>query len=74
MKLKALKSFIGKKVSMNIGDIKEVLDENIANDLIRVGYAVEINEKATKKEIKEETPVQEKTTGEVKKVVKKKRK
>ena len=44
MKLKALKSFIGKKVSMNVDDIKEVLDERVAKDLIRVGYAIEIKE------------------------------
>ncbi len=44
MRLKALKSFIGKKVTMNAGEIKEVLDEKIANDLIRVGYAIELKE------------------------------
>lgn len=49
MKLKALRSFAG-KISMGAGEVREVLDEEIAKDLIRAGHAVEIKaEKLTKK-------------------------
>lgn len=47
MKVKAINSFIG-RVSMNIGDEREIIDKELAKDLIRAGYVVEI--KATKQE------------------------
>ena len=62
MKLKALKSFIG-KVSMNIGEIKEVVDEKIAKELIRAGHAIELKEEkkqAEKQVEKEDKPATKK--------------
>ena len=41
MKVKALKSFVG-KVSMDIDEEKEIIDKELANDLIRAGHVVEI--------------------------------
>lgn len=56
MKLKALVSFTG-KVSMFMGEIREVADESIAADLIRAGYAVKYDDsKKGKKPEVVETP------------------
>ena len=41
MKYKAIKSF-GGKVSMHADEVKEIADVNIAKDLLRAGYIVEI--------------------------------
>lgn len=41
MAYKALKSFSG-LVSMKKGDIKEIKDQEIANDLLRAGYIEEV--------------------------------
>lgn len=41
MRLKALKNFAG-KVSMYAGEVREVVNEFIAKDLIRSGYAEEV--------------------------------
>lgn len=41
MKCKALVSFSG-VVSMAMGEIKEIKDESIANDLLNVGYIEKI--------------------------------
>lgn len=41
MRLKALVSFAG-KVSMYAGEVREVVEEHIAKDLIRAGYAEEV--------------------------------
>ena len=41
MTIKALRSFIG-RISMNVDDVREVADEDLANELIRVGHAVAI--------------------------------
>ena len=63
---KALKTFVG-KVSMVEGETKEILDEEIAKDLLRAGYIeepVENKVKVEKNEVKEE----------IKKVISKKRK
>lgn len=46
MIVKAIKSFIG-KVSMNIDDEKEILDKELAKELIKAGHVIEI--KAEKK-------------------------
>lgn len=45
MRVKALKSFIG-KVSMNIDDEREIIDKELAKELIKAGHVIEI--KATK--------------------------
>ena len=47
MKVKALKSFIG-KVSMNIDDEREIIDKKLAEELIKAGHVMEV--KADKKE------------------------
>lgn len=65
MKVKAIKSFIG-KVSMNINDEREIVDKELAKDLIRAGHVIEI--KATK------IDNVDKTTPINKTVAKKKRK
>ena len=57
MKLKALKSFVG-KIAMNIGEVKEIVDEKIAKDLIKAGHAVEV--KAEKVEAKKKAQKEDK--------------
>lgn len=64
MKLKALKSFAG-KISMYEGEVREVLDEAIAKDLLRAGHV----EKA--KDVENSV---EKSTSTPKKPVEKKKK
>lgn len=58
---KALKTFVG-KVSMVEGETKEILDEEVAKDLLRAGYV----EKAKKAD--------NKSKEEIKKVVSKNKK
>lgn len=56
MKLKALKSFIG-KVSMNVDEIKEVTNEKLAKELIKAGNAIEIkDQKEEQKQERKEEP------------------
>ena len=62
---KALESFVG-KVSMVKGEVKEILDKEVANDLLKAGY---IEELADNKLKSEEVKVKE----EIKKVISKKR-
>ena len=45
---KALKSFSG-VVSMSLGEIKEIGDENIANDLLKAGYVEKVQKKPISK-------------------------
>ena len=40
MLVKALTSF-GGKISMGAGEVREILDEEIAKDLLRAGHVVE---------------------------------
>lgn len=40
MLVKALTSF-GGKISMGVGEVREILDEEIAKDLLRAGHVVE---------------------------------
>ena len=66
---KALKSFCG-KVSMKKGEVKDINDEDIANDLLNAGYIEKIKEeiKEVKEEIKIEVKeIEEKIEKEVKK-------
>ena len=52
MKCKAVKNFVG-KVNMVVGEVREIENE-IATDLIRAGYVVNLEEKKKKaEEIKE---------------------
>lgn len=49
MKVKAIRSFAG-KISMYAGEIREIVDEKIAKDLLAAGHVVEEkDEKNTKK-------------------------
>lgn len=73
---KALKSF-GGKISMKKGEIKDINDEDIANDLLNAGYIEEIKEET--KEIKEKIinevkKIDEEIKEETKKVKKTKKK
>lgn len=45
MKVKALKSFVG-KISMNIDDEREIIEKELAEELIKAGHVIEV--KATK--------------------------
>ena len=67
MKVKALKSFIG-KISMNIDDEKEIIDKKLAKDLIKAGHVIEIKtdkkDKKSDKETKETTEEAVETTEE----------
>ena len=48
MLVKALTSFVG-KISMNVDEVREIVDKELAKDLIRAGYVIEI--KATKNDL-----------------------
>ena len=48
MRVKAIQSFIG-KVSMNIDDEREIINEKLAKDLIRAGYVIELKSASNKK-------------------------
>lgn len=63
---RALESFVG-KVSMAKGEVKEILDKEVANDLLRVGYIEELADNKVKK-------VKNEVKEEIKKVISKKRK
>ena len=52
MKVKALKSFVG-KISMNIDDIKEVEDTDLVRNLIKDKFVEVVKEN---KEVTEENP------------------
>ena len=41
MKVKAIQSFIG-RISMNIDDEREIIDKELAKDLIKAGHVVEV--------------------------------
>lgn len=66
MLVKALTSFAG-KVSMYAGEIREIADKEVAEDLIRVGYAIkyETDEKGEKPSKEEITPKPVETPVEV---------
>ena len=66
MLIKALTSFAG-KVSMYAGEIREVAEEAVAEDLIKAGYAVKYEaDKKGAKAVKEEvTPKAAETPVEV---------
>ena len=53
MKVKAIKSFIG-KVSMNIDDEREIIDKELAKELINAGHVIEIKENKIKEVINKE--------------------
>lgn len=40
---RAVKSFCG-KVSMGVGEVREIPDSSIADDLVKAGYVVEITD------------------------------
>lgn len=42
---KAIKTFAGIKIAMKKGDVKEYIEKDIAEDLLRAGYIEEIKEK-----------------------------
>lgn len=50
MMYKALISFTG-RISMAMGDVKEIKDSSIANDLLKAGYIEQIPEKVPEKVI-----------------------
>ena len=52
MKIKAIKSFIG-KISMNIDDEKEIIDKKLAEDLIKAGHVIEIKANKVIEPVKE---------------------
>ena len=63
---KALETFVG-KVSMVKGEVKEILDKEVANDLLKAGYIEELADNKVKE-------VENKVKEEFKKVISKKRK
>lgn len=48
MKYRALLSFSG-LISMSMGDVREIADKDIANDLLKAGYIEELKETKIKK-------------------------
>lgn len=48
---KALKSFVG-KISMVEGEVKEILDKEVAEDLLKAGYIEKLADNKVKEEIK----------------------
>lgn len=72
MLVKALTSF-GGKISMGAGEVREILDEEIAKDLLRAGHVVEAKaekqaakkaEKAKKDEAANDGPAEAEETAE----------
>lgn len=72
MLVKALTSF-GGKISMGVGEVREILDEEIAKDLLRAGHVVEAKaekqaankaEKAKKEESANESKAEAEETAE----------
>lgn len=72
MLVKALTSF-GGKISMGVGEVREILDEEIAKDLLRAGHVVETkaekqaankSEKAKKDEAANDGPAEAEETAE----------
>ena len=56
MQYKAIVSFSG-KISMAMGQVREISDESLANDLLRAGYIIEAKPKEEKAEnVKAEKP------------------
>ena len=70
---KAIKTFAGTKIAMKKGDVKEYIEKEIAEDLLRAGYIEEIKleAKAVEQEVKEE--IKKEVVEEVKEVEKPKR-
>lgn len=56
MKYKALISFSG-VLSMKIGEIKEISDDNIVKDLVKAGYIEEVSSLAEKPIVEEKKEV-----------------
>ena len=52
MQYKAIVSFSG-KVSMAMGQVRDISDESLANDLLRAGYIIPLEAKHTEKAIEE---------------------
>ena len=48
---KALKSFVG-KISMVEGEVKEILDKEVVEDLLKAGYIEKLADNKVKEEIK----------------------
>ncbi len=43
MKYRAKENFSGIKLSMSVGDVVDITDDNIAKDLLRAGYIVKVD-------------------------------
>lgn len=43
MKYRAKENFSGIKLSMSVGDISDITDDNIAKDLLRAGYIEKVD-------------------------------
>lgn len=51
MKVKALNTFVG-AISMTTGEVREIKDLAVVEDLIRVGYVEEVKDEKEKKKKK----------------------
>lgn len=69
---KAIKTFAGIKIAMKKGDVKEYIEKDIAEDLLRAGYIEEIKEEI-EPVVVVETPKKEEVVEETKEVEKPKR-
>lgn len=58
MRYKALVSFSCVSLSMAVGDVREISDSSIANDLLKAGYVIPLESKDEKK-VKETTEPEE---------------
>lgn len=66
MLVKALTSF-GGKISMGAGEVREILDEKIAKDLLRAGHVVEVKAEKQAEKTKKNKAVEVESV-EIKKV------
>ena len=68
MLVKAIKSFVG-KVSMNVDEQREIIDKELARDLIKAGHVIEIKvnkitaENSAEPKKSAEKPAEKKPTG-----------
>ena len=60
MKYKAKVNFSGIKLSMCVGEVKDIADANIAKDLLRAGYIEEIKPAEKAKAVKNKSDKTEK--------------
>lgn len=53
MLVKANNSFTGQSINMTVGEVREITDKVILDDLLQAGHVEEVKQKKPKKAVKE---------------------